>query len=134
MGFKRIGIPYTRAERYAGATNNSFWWNIVYAKRLILSFSYKPLEWISFLAFVVVILTGMAMIAYLTLYFILPHGPRGIPTLILLILFLGAIQLFALAVIGEYLGKIFEEVKGRPKSLVQEAINYRGQKILNKND
>lgn len=134
VGFKRIGIPHTRAERYAGVTNEGFWWNLVYAKRLILSFSHKPLEWISLLAFIVVVLAGIAIVIYLILYFILPDAPRGIPTLILLMLFLGAIQLFALAVIGEYLGKVFEEVKGRPKALVDEAINYKGSKELNKND
>lgn len=134
VGFKRLGIPYTRAQRYAGPTNNSFWWSVIYAKRLILSFSYKPLEWISYLAFFVVILAAIAMVIYLVLYFVLPEAPHGTPTIIMLILFLGAIQLFSLSVIGEYLGKVFEEVKRRPKSLVQEALNYRGPKPLNEND
>ncbi|MAF36668.1 glycosyltransferase [archaeon] len=131
VGFKTLGIPYTRSERFSGETNNSFLWSIIYAKRLILSFSNRPLEWISYLAFFVVILSGVGLVIYLALYFILPDAPRGIPTIITLILFLGGIQLFSLSVIGEYVGKIFEEVKGRPVGLVQEAINYTGKKEIN---
>lgn len=133
VGFKSTGVPYTRLEPYdeRRRSNNSFVWSVLYAKDLILSFSKKPLEWISYLAFFVVILAGVGIVVYLVLYFILPDAPRGIPTIIMLVLFLGSIQLFALSVIGEYLGKVFEEVKGRPKGLVQEAINYKGQKELN---
>ncbi len=132
VGFKSTGIPYTRGAPFDHRrSNNSVFWSVIYAKKLILSFSYKPLEWISYLATFVVCLTGIAIVIYLVLYFTLPEAPRGIPTLIMLILFLGGIQLFALAVIAEYLGKVFEEVKRRPKSLVAETLNYTGLKELN---
>ena len=71
------------------------------------------------------------MVVYLVLYFVLPEAPRGIPTFIMLGLFLGAVQLLALAVIGEYIARMFEEIKRRPNSLIQEALNYKGQKKLN---
>lgn len=132
VGFNSIGVPYTRAERFSGASNNRFLWSIQWGKRLILSFSYKPLEWISYLAFFVVILAGIGIVIYLTLYFVEPQAPRGIPTIIILVLFLGAVQLLALSVIAEYQARMFEEIKRRPKSLVQETINYSGPKELNK--
>lgn len=132
VGFKSGGIPYTRSERFSGDSNNNFLWSVQWAKRLILSFSYKPLEWISYLAFFVVVMAGLGILIYLALYFALPEAPRGIPTIIILVLFLGAIQLLALSVIGEYLARMFEEIKRRPKSLVQEVINYKGPKAVNK--
>jgi glycosyltransferase involved in cell wall biosynthesis len=61
---------------------------------------------------------------YLALYFIQPNQPRGFATLILTILFFGGVQLFALAIIGEYIGRIFEEVKGRPVYIIDRKINF----------
>lgn len=132
VGFRSIGIPYTRLEPWDGRkSNNSFFWSIIYAKKLILSFSFKPLEWISYIAGAVTVLAAITITFYIVLAFFVPP-PRGFMTLLVMILFFGAVQLLSLSVIAEYLGKIFEEVKRRPKSIVGEAINYHGQKELNK--
>lgn len=133
VGFNSVGVPYTRAEPYhKRQSNNSFIWSVWWAKRLIVAFSYKPLEWISYLAFFVVILAGLGIIFYLILYFVFPEAPKGIPTIIILVLFLGAVQLLALSVVAEYMSHMFEEIKGRPRSLVKEVINYKGDKEMNK--
>ncbi len=123
VGFRQAGIPYVRAERFAGESTNSFFDNIRWAKRGIFSFSYQPLEAISLLAFLVTLLTGLAILFYITLYFLVPDAPRGFLTVLVAVLFLGAVQLFSLSVVAEYIGRIFEEVKQRPQFIVKRIIN-----------
>ena len=123
VGFRQTGVPYTRPERFSGETTNSFGDNIRWAKRGILSFSYRPLEMVSILAFIVTVLAAIAVLGYFLAYFLLPQAPRGFMTLLVAVLFLGAVQLLSLSVIAEYLGKIFEEVKGRPQFIVKRLLN-----------
>jgi polyisoprenyl-phosphate glycosyltransferase len=123
VGFRQTGVPYLRAERFAGESTNSLLDNIRWAKRGIFSFSYKPLEMISMLAFWATILAGVAIVVYFTLYFLLRTAPSGFSTLLVAILFFGAIQLFSLSIIAEYLGRIFEEVKQRPQFIVRDVLN-----------
>lgn len=123
VGFKSIGIEYTREDRKAGKTSNSFMDNIRWAKMGIFSFSYYPLELISYIAFIVMLISLFGICVYIISYFVYPNAPRGFSTLIVAILFLGSIQLLSLSIIGEYLGKIFEETKGRPKYIIKRIIN-----------
>jgi glycosyltransferase involved in cell wall biosynthesis len=123
VGFRQTGVPYTRPERFSGESTNSFTDNIRWAKRGILSFSYRPLEMVSVLAFVVTVLAAIAVLAYFLAYFLMPQAPRGFMTLLVAVLFLGSVQLLSLSVIAEYLGKIFEEVKGRPQFIVKRLLN-----------
>lgn len=128
VGFKQTGVEYVRADREAGETSNSFFDNIRWAKMGIFSFSYQPLEWISFISSFVVGLSAIGIILYVISYFVYPTAPRGFSTLIVAILFIGAIQLLCLSIIGEYLGKIFEEVKQRPKYLIKEILKQEETK------
>ncbi len=121
-GFKSIGVPYTRDERFSGVTGNSFLGNFRWAKRMILSFSYKPLQLISYFAAIVTLLAAVVIVIYVILYIFFP-APRGFLTLFVGMLFLGAVQLLSISVIAEYLAKIFEEVKHRPIGTIQEIIN-----------
>ena len=123
VGFRQTGVPYVRAERFAGESTNSLLDNIRWAKQGIFSFSYKPLEMISMLAFWATILAGTAIVAYFLLYLFLPSAPSGFMTLLVAILFFGAIQLLSLSIIAEYLGRIFEEVKHRPQFIVRDVLN-----------
>jgi dolichol-phosphate mannosyltransferase len=123
VGFRQAGVPYVRPERFSGESTNSLGDNIRWAKRGILSFSYRPLEMVSLLAFIVTVFAGMAMVAYVLAWFLIPNAPRGFMTLLVAVLFLGAVQLLSLGVIAEYLGKIFEEVKGRPQFIVKKLLN-----------
>lgn len=120
-GFKQGGVAYTRDDRQHGRTSNSFLHLFSWAKRAIVNFSYKPLEYISQLAFASVVITVIAAIYYLADY--AQHGaPRGFPTLLMAIFIFNAIQLLVLSVIAEYLIRIFTEVKNRPSYLIQEVI------------
>ena len=127
VGFHQTGVPYVRAERFAGESTNSWLDNLRWAKRAIFSLSYQPLELISLLAFIVTLLTAIAIVVYLLLYFAIPNAPRGFMTLLVAVLFIGAVQVFSLSIIAEYLGRIFEEVKQRPHFIVRNIVNDHRQ-------
>lgn len=125
VGFNSVGIEYVRQDRQAGKTKFTFFDNIRWAKMGIVSFSYYPLEMISMLAMIMTVIAGIGIVIYIANYFINPDTPRGFSTLIVAFLFIGAVQLFALSVIGEYIAKIFEETKGRPKYIINRIINKK---------
>ena len=125
VGFRQTGVPYVRPERFAGESTNSMLDNLRWARRGIFSFSYQPLELISLLAFAATVMTGVAILFYALFYFLIPQSPRGFLTILVAVLFLGAVQLFSLSIIAEYLGRIFEEVKQRPRYIVREIRNDR---------
>jgi glycosyltransferase involved in cell wall biosynthesis len=122
VGFRQTGVPYMRPERMFGKTTNTFLKNFNWATKGILSFSYVPLEIIAFLSFITFLLTLIAMIIQIILRFMMPNTPRGITTVLIVVLFVGAIQLLAVSIIGQYIGKIFEEVKQRPKYIVKSIL------------
>jgi dolichol-phosphate mannosyltransferase len=119
VGFKQVGVPYTRDARHAGRSSNSIVDLFRWASTGLVSYSYAPLELISLLAGVVMVLAAFAIVFYTVLYFIRPNVPQGFQTLLVAILFLGAVQLLCLSIMSEYIAKIFEEVKGRPKYIVR---------------
>jgi dolichol-phosphate mannosyltransferase len=115
VGFKQTGVDYIRPERMFGRTTNSLWKNIGWAKKGILSFSNTPLNILSAfgsILFCISILLGVIQIIGRLLF---PElTPKGITTMLLCMLFFGSVNLFAIGIIGEYIAKIFEEVKQRP--------------------
>ncbi len=123
IGFKQIGILYVRDARVKGRSTESFWSGLWWAKTIIVNFSFKPLTWISQLAFIAVVASFLSIVLFLISYFFNPASPKGIPTLFVLILFIGGIQLLALSVIAEYLSKIFLEVKRRPRYIIKKILN-----------
>lgn len=114
-GFKQTGVDYVRPERMFGATTNSFFKNVGWAKKGILSFSNTPLNMLSF-AGVILFIFSIIIACYQFIIKLLVPGiaPKGITTVLLAIIFFGSINLFGLSLIGEYIAKIFEEVKRRP--------------------
>lgn len=114
-GFKQTGVDYVRPERMFGVTTNNLWKNIGWAKKGILSFSYVPLTILSVAGVILFALTVLAMIGQITARILFPSlSPRGITTVLLAILFFGSINLLAISIAGEYIAKVFEEVKRRP--------------------
>jgi dolichol-phosphate mannosyltransferase len=122
-GFRQTGVPYVRPERMFGVTTNNMLSNIRWAKKGIFSFSYVPLELISLGAFSVAMLAVLAIIFQIVERIVHPDIPHGVATIVVVCLFLGAIQLLSLAFIAEYIGKIFEEVKRRPAFVVRKTLN-----------
>ena len=127
IGFRQIGVPYVRPERLFGHSTNNFLKNIWWAKKGIFSFSTKPLQYIQTIGFLVFLITVGLSAFYVIEYFINPpENARGIPTLILIMLGLGGIQLISISILGDYIGKIIEEVKNRPK-FIRDKITYNGK-------
>lgn len=124
VGFKQIGVPYVRPERMFGTTTNNFRKNMGWARRAIVSFSYAPLDLITGVALVVTAASFVSLIVQLVLRIVSPgSAPPGLTTLIVIVLFLGGIQLLCLAIIGTYLGHMYEEVKRRPAFVVESILN-----------
>lgn len=122
VGFKQTGVPYVRPERMFGKTTNSLLKNINWASKGIFSFSYVPLQIIALISFVVFSVALLAIVVQIILRILLPNTPQGTTTVLISILFIGAIQLLGISVLGQYIGKIFEEVKQRPKYIVKSII------------
>jgi dolichol-phosphate mannosyltransferase len=125
VGFKQTGIPYVRPERMFGHTTNNLIKNIGWAKKAIFSFSYVPLDAITWLA--VATVAGAALLGFFQLIlriFFPALSPSGFTTLIILILFMGGVQLLCLAIIGSYLTHIYDEVKRRPPFVVESILNH----------
>ncbi len=124
VGFKQVGVPYVRPERMFGSTTNSFLRNIQWARQAILSFSYVPLDLITWMGLLTVALAFIAIVAQIAVRLLYPQlVPSGFTTLIILILFLGGMQLIGLSIIGSYLAHIYDEVKRRPPYIVDTILN-----------
>jgi dolichol-phosphate mannosyltransferase len=128
VGFRQTGVPYVRPERMFGRTTNSVLRNIGWARKAILSFSYVPLEFITWIALTTVGASALAIVYQIALRILRPDlTPSGITTLIVVILFLGGIQLLCLAIVGSYLAHIYDEVKRRPPYIVESIIRRAEQ-------
>lgn len=122
-GFSHTGVPYVRPDRKYGETQTSLMDNFHWAMVGLFSFSYVPLQWISYLSFLFVGLSGMGISYYVAVHFIAGTAPQGFASLMIVVLFLGGIQLLCLSIIGQYIGRIFEEIKQRPIYVIDEVMN-----------
>jgi glycosyltransferase involved in cell wall biosynthesis len=120
VGFKQIGVPYKRAARHAGVTKYPFNKMLKLALNAITGFSYFPLQLATYFGFIA---AGVSIIAIpvVIIMRVVGHGAfLGQATTLISVLFLGGVQLISLGVLGEYLGRIYDEVKGRPLYIVRE--------------
>ena len=124
VGYSTHYIPYQACERFAGTTKWSFGKLFNYAVEGIIGYSTKPLR----IATVAGMLTGIAAVVYLIVVLV-QKLTVGIPvpgyaTLAILILFLSAAQLFCIGIIGEYVGRTFEQSKNRPVYIARDVLDY----------
>jgi dolichol-phosphate mannosyltransferase len=122
IGFSQIAVPFVRQERHAGVTKYPLRKMLRFSFDAITSFSSRPLQWATFLGFFFSVVAFLAIpltivARYANIF------ERGVPTTIIAILLLGGIQLITLGIIGEYVGRIYDEVKHRPLYVVGERIN-----------
>jgi dolichol-phosphate mannosyltransferase len=122
IGFSQTAVPFVRQERYAGVTKYPLRKMLRFSFDAITSFSSRPLQWAMFLGFFFSIVAFLAIpltviARYADIY------ERGVPSTIVIILLLGGIQLITVGIIGEYVGRIYDEVKHRPLYVVRERIN-----------
>jgi len=114
IGFPSCGVPYDRAARQAGTTKWNYWrlWNL--AMEGFTSFSLLPLKFATWMGLVVAVLAGLFGLQLLLRTLLLGNPVAGYASLMSVVLFLGGTQLVAIGIIGEYLGRVFNETKHRP--------------------
>lgn len=120
IGYKSTKIYYNRNERFAGETKYPLKKMIAFALDGITSFSTVPLRLISVLGFLVFIFTLIMSFWILYVKVARNEGVPGWASTVLPVYFIGGIQIFCVGIIGEYLGKIYQEVKGRPMFIIEE--------------
>lgn len=123
VGFRQTGVPYQREERLAGTTHYPLRKMFRLAVDAMTSFSYLPLQLASTLGFSIAGLS-LAGIVLAIILRLVNHTVAGQATTLVAVLFIGGIQLMSLGIIGEYLGRIYDEVKDRPLYVVREVFGF----------
>ena len=121
VGFRQIGIPYRRAKRFAGETKYPFRKMLRLAINAITGFSYLPLQVATYIGF---ISAGISLLFLPIVIFLRITGSQqffGQATTLIAVLFLGGVQLISLGILGEYVGRLYDEAKGRPLYIVRDA-------------
>jgi dolichol-phosphate mannosyltransferase len=125
LGFKQASVPYDRADRAAGAPKQSLRKLIGYALDGMISFSNKPLRAATYFGFAVSVVAFLLAVYYFVTFFAFhKQAGSGFTTIILCVLFLGGVQLITIGILGEYVGRVYEEVKCRPLYVVREAVGF----------
>jgi dolichol-phosphate mannosyltransferase len=121
VGFKQVGVQYKRAARVAGVTKYPFKKMLRLALNAITGFSYFPLQVATYFGFfsALVAILAIPMVAYLRITGY--HFFEGQTTTLISVLFLGGVQLISLGILGEYVGRLYDEAKGRPLYIVRDA-------------
>jgi dolichol-phosphate mannosyltransferase len=121
VGFRQIGVEYKRHARFAGETKYPLKKMIQLALNAITSFSYFPLQLATYLGFISAGLAVLAIPVVILLRLISGTILLGQTTTLIIVLLLGGVQLISLGIIGEYIGRIYDEAKGRPLYIVADA-------------
>jgi dolichol-phosphate mannosyltransferase len=121
VGFRQIGVQYKRKARFAGETKYPLKKMIRLALNAITSFSYFPLQLATYIGFISAGLSVLAIPVVAILRLVTGTALFGQATTLVIVLFLGGVQLISLGIIGEYIGRIYDEAKGRPLYIVADA-------------
>lgn len=126
VGFKQCLIPFDRPARFAGETNyNRFFGSLRIGFNGIFCFSTYTLTLSTQLGFALAIGSILFALGYLVMKLFGFPFPVGNPTIVILILFMGGVQLISVGIVGEYIGRIYEEVRARPKFIVDRAEGFK---------
>ena len=133
VGYKQTSVLFDREPRYRGQTTWSYWklWN--FALDGSISFSFLPLKVWSYIGVTISFISLLYALMLVIRTLIYGVDVPGYASLMVAILFLGGIQLITLGVLGEYLGRVYEEVKGRPLYLVREEYGFDSQQLTTNN-
>ena len=126
VGFRQCLIPFDRPSRFAGETNyNRFLGSLRIGFNGIFCFSTYALSLSTLAGFAIASCSFLIALAYLIMKLAGFPFPLGNPTVVILILFMGGIQLISVGILGEYIGRIYEEVRARPKFIVERAEGFK---------
>ncbi|MEH6627068.1 MAG: NAD-dependent epimerase/dehydratase family protein [Motiliproteus sp.] len=127
IGFKQVGVDYERPERMFGISTNNWIKNIGWAKKAIFSFSRTPLHMLTAFGGIACLgSVGLAAVSVLMRVLNPESVPQGVTFISLLIMFFGSSTIFAIGLLGEYIGKILEETKARP-AFIRRSLIMRGE-------
>ena len=121
VGFRQVGVEYKRAARHAGVTKYPFRKMLKLALNAITGFSYFPLQLATYIGFVAAGLSILMIPVVVIMRALTASQFVGQASTLVAVLFLGGVQLISLGILGEYIGRIYDEVKGRPLYIVCEA-------------
>jgi dolichol-phosphate mannosyltransferase len=121
IGFRQTGVEYRRAARFAGETKYPLRKMMKFASDAITGFSYLPLQLATYLGFISAGISILAIPIVIYLRFSGSEAFFGQATTLIAVLFLGGIQLISLGILGEYLGRLYDQAKGRPLYIVRDA-------------
>lgn len=121
VGFRQIGVPYKRVARFAGVTKYPFRKMLGLALNAITSFSYFPLQLATYVGFVAAGISILVIPVVIIMRVAGHNAFMGQASTLLAVLFLGGVQLISLGILGEYLGRVYDEVKARPLYVVSES-------------
>jgi len=125
VGFPSTNVLYDRDPRVAGSSKyNRFWGSLVIGFNGLIGFSRYPLQLISMMGLALSGLAFLVAITYLTLKLAGQNFPIGNPTIVIVVTFFSGIQLLSLGVIGEYVGRIYDESRARPKYIVESSYGW----------
>jgi polyisoprenyl-phosphate glycosyltransferase len=124
LGFRQTSILYDRQERAAGKPKQNLRRLVKYAMDGMFSFSYKPLRFVTYMGLLVAAVSFLLAVFYVIDFFVRNKPITGFTTTIVMILFLGGVQLVSIGILGEYIGRIYEELKQRPLYVVQETAGF----------
>ena len=127
-GFRQVSLPYERAARHAGASKYPLAKMVRFAMDGIISFSLVPLKVAIWTGFLAIWIAVAGIIVAVIDRLMDKHLTRGWASLFVAVLFMGGVQLVSLGIIGEYLGRIYTEVKRRPLYVVQERLGFATSK------
>ncbi len=120
VGFRQTGVPYARAARYAGETHYPLKKMITLALTAITGFSFLPLQVATYMGFISASISIVAIPVVITLRLTGSEAFFGQATTLIAVLFLGGVQLISLGILGEYIGRLYDEARGRPLYILRE--------------
>lgn len=128
VGFKQTGVDYVRPKRVFGRSTHGFMKNFWWARKALFSFTFVPLEILGYTAFTLTALSSCALVYRVIDALRYPEASHGVALLVALVAFFGSLNLLAVTVVGEYVIKILEEAKARPK-FIRKAIRHGSQQL-----
>ena len=128
VGFRQIGVLYDRQERFAGHTKYPLRKMLLLAVNAITGFSYLPLQLATYFGFIAAALSIIAIPVVAVMRLTSSEAFLGQATTLVAVLFLGGVQLICVGILGEYIGRIYDEVKGRPLYILNKNIKNRSNK------
>ena len=123
VGFRQTGVPYKRAARFAGETKYPLKKMVKFASDAITGFSYFPLQLATYIGFISAVLSILAIPVVVAMRLAGSQAFFGQASALIAVLFLGGVQLISLGILGEYIGRLYDEARGRPLYIVRDDPN-----------